>query len=451
MRTTFRRAVGVTAATLLAAGLAACSTGGSEAEGPVTITVADRPTDDRPEDQAYFDERVEAFEKANPDIDIEAVETVWDAQTFQAMAASGELPDVMGVPYTEPQGLIERQQIADISDALEESGLLDKLNPTTLSVVTGADGGVYGVPTAAYSIGLVYNRDLFTQAGLDPDSPPATWDEVREAAKRITDSTDAAGYAQAGSGNQGGWIATALTYSYGGTVENEAGDEVTFDEGATQAALETIQEMRWTDGSVAENALYTLNDLAQDFAAGEIGMYVAAPDAYWSLVQNYALDPAVFGVGPMPQDGGENGTLAGGGVRVVSPSATEEEKAAAVAWIQFNYLEKFFDEELAVADAKSAVEAGALIGIRGLPVVSTEQDALYYEWIADYLNVPQENFAPYLEAVDDMPIVPEPPNSAQELYAALDPVVQAVLSDPAADIETLLADAAETVQSQLSR
>ena len=43
----------------------------------------------------------------------------------------------------------------------------------------------YGLPRNNYNMGLVYNRKLFTQAGLNPDSPPKTWSEVQEAAKKI--------------------------------------------------------------------------------------------------------------------------------------------------------------------------------------------------------------------------------------------------------------------------
>ena len=56
---------------------------------------------------------------------------------------------------------------------------------------------------------LHYNRDLFTQAGLDPDKPPTTWDEVRAAAKQIADEDRRGRLRPDGQDNTGGWQLTA--------------------------------------------------------------------------------------------------------------------------------------------------------------------------------------------------------------------------------------------------
>ena len=50
------------------------------------------------------------------------------------------------------------------------------------------------MPIAAYGQALHYNRTLFQQAGLDPDKPPTTWDEIRQDAKQIADKTGKAEY-----------------------------------------------------------------------------------------------------------------------------------------------------------------------------------------------------------------------------------------------------------------
>ena len=58
--------------------------------------------------------------------------------------------------------------------------------PGPLSSVT-YEGGIYGIPRGANTIALYYNADMFKAAGLDPDNPPKTWDELYEAAKALTD------------------------------------------------------------------------------------------------------------------------------------------------------------------------------------------------------------------------------------------------------------------------
>jgi len=69
------------------------------------------------------------------------------------------------------------------------------------------------------------------------------------------------------------------------------------------------------------------------------------------------------------------------------------------------------------------------------------------EWIADFINVPQDQVAYFAEGNVGRTIVGEPTAKTQELYAALDTVVQAVLTDQNADIDELLAKANSDVQA----
>jgi hypothetical protein len=136
---------------------------------------------------------------------------------------------------------------------------------------------------------------------------------------------------------------------------------------------------------------------------------------------------------------------------VVSPKATTEQKQAAIKWIEFYYLAKYQDQDKAVTTAKASAADNQPVGVPGLPVLSKEQQAKYDGWIKPYVNVPVENFAPYVKVAADQKIIPEPASHAQEVYAALDPVVQAVLTDQNADIDALLSKAADAVQAKLGR
>ncbi|WP_329481167.1 extracellular solute-binding protein [Kribbella sp. NBC_01484] len=455
-RTAIRSTAALSTSALLLAGLVACSSspssaGESGAGGQVTITVGDRPTSSDPANRAQYDQKVADFQKANPDIKLNPVETLWDPTTFQAQAAGGQLPDVLNVPFTEPQGMIARKQVADLTKALKDDGLLDELNPSVLKIAQDQSGNVFAVPTAAYSVGLIYNRDLFTKAGLDPDKPPATWDEVRADAKKITAATGQAGYAQMTTNNTGGWMFTTQTYAFGGTIETTDGSKATFDDAPSRAALQALHDMKWVDKLMGQAVLYDIDGISKVFAAGKIGMYMSAPDAYRTLVTTNGLKASAFGIGPMPQQGGDHGTLSGGSVQIVSPTATDAEKAAAIKWIKFAYLNKYVNQDLAVTSAKNGVAAKQPVGVPGLPVVAADQYATYQSWIKPYVNVPLANFAPYTKVAADQKIVPEPPVKAQEVYAALDPVVQTVLGNEKADIPALLTKAAGTVNAKLGR
>ncbi len=125
------------------------------------------------------------------------------------------------VPFTDSKTLLENGQLMDVTAEVEELGYTDKFNPIILAEVQDADGNIYGFPRQAYAMGLHYNRALFEAAGLDPDSPPTTWDEVREAAKAISDATGKAGYAQMTMNNTGGWQLTAGTVAHGGRIQED--------------------------------------------------------------------------------------------------------------------------------------------------------------------------------------------------------------------------------------
>src|SRR5690606_28768667 len=109
----------------------------------------------------------------------------------------------------------------------------------------------------AYAMGLHYNRALFEQAGLDPDSPPTTWEEVREAAKAISDATGKAGFAQMTMNNTGGWQLTAATVAHGGRTQSgeEGSYTSTINNPGTVAALEFLKALRWEDNSMGSNFL----------------------------------------------------------------------------------------------------------------------------------------------------------------------------------------------------
>ena len=421
-------------------------------DAPVTITVSNKPPADRAEELAVFEQRVKDFEDANPNITVEGSETAWDAQTFQALLAGGELPTTLVVPFTEPQSMIERGQIADISAEVEQIGLTDLLNPAALTVAQDGEGNLYGVPVAdsAYAIGLVYNRALFEEAGLDPDDPPTTWDEVQEDAAAITEATGVAGYAQMTTSNTGGWMFSAITYSNGGTVQNDEGTESTFDNDAAHEQLERLHDMRWNDNSMGSNFIYDMPSISQEFAAGRIGMFIGAPANYiYASVLN-GMSPDNFGMGPMPQGADAGGTMSGGALQVVSPDATPEQKLAAAKWFAFSLVAST-DKDAAVAAAKAAFDQGLPVGLPGLPVLKNDTYQEYLGWVADYVNVPLENFAPYTDTVNTIKLTPEPTSKAQEVYAALDSVVQAVLTDENADIDKLLADATTNVDALLGR
>ncbi len=160
----------------------------------MTISVSNLPPETEASVREAFLERVDEFEKANPNITVDPQEWEWEVGTFGSQLAGGTLPTTFQIPFTYGQTLIERGQLSDITAEVEGLPYAEDFNPDVLANVQDGDGNIYAVPTAVYGLGLHYNRQMFEEAGLDPDKPPTNWDEVREYAKQISDATGQAGY-----------------------------------------------------------------------------------------------------------------------------------------------------------------------------------------------------------------------------------------------------------------
>ncbi|MGC4173879.1 ABC transporter substrate-binding protein [Demequina sp.] len=394
------------------------------------------------------------FEDLNPDIDIIGVEYEWTGPTFAVQLAGGSLPDVFTVPFTDTKTLLENGQLMDVTDEMNELGYSDKFNPIILDGVTGTDGHYYGFPRQAYAMGLHYNRALFEQAGLDPNSPPTTWDEVRAAAKTISEKTGKAGYAQMAINNTGGWQLTATTIARGGRTQTDNGDGTytsTINNPGTKAALQFLHDLRFVDDSFGSKVDLDWGTINQEFAAGNIGMYTSGSDVYTALVRDFGMDSAQYGLTVVPLDGPDAGTLGGGDVAVVSPTVDDATKAAAVKWIDWYYMQKLMNEDAAVADAKALSDAGQAVGTPVLPVLSRELYEQSLTWIEPYINVPRDQMTPFTDNIWDQTPVGEPKGKTQEIYALLDPVVQSVLTDESADIDALLTKADADAQALLDQ
>jgi hypothetical protein len=89
-----------------------------------------------------------------------------------------------------------------------------------------------------------------------------------------------------------------------------------------------------------------------------------------------------------------------------------------------------------------------------VPALPIFDKATYDEsqtWIKDYINVPTAQMTSFTSKIFEQPIVTEPTAHTQDLYAALDPVVQAVLTDKNADIDALLDAANKQIQTILDK
>ncbi|ROR96890.1 ABC-type glycerol-3-phosphate transport system substrate-binding protein [Salana multivorans] len=445
--TTLAAAVAATSLVLAACGSGDGGDGGDgAADGRVTITVSGLPDNSKPEERAAFEADLDAFRAANPDIDITAVETLWDPQTFSAQLAGGTLPTVIDLPPSEMNSLIANGQVKDLTDVVQASATLRDVPDAMMEFGLGPDGRYYGVPTYAYSMGLMINRDLFERAGLDPDEPLATWDDVRAAAKAITEATGEVGYATPATEGYAGWILDSALPAFGGEMMTQVDGEWVLDLTAQpiQDLLQLLHDMRWEDGSMGVNSLITDGDINNMLAAGQLGMAVRGGDAYQNMTLVSGMPKEDYGMFPMPQTADGLGTGGGGRVAIVRPDATDAQAEAVVRWLEFHNFAPYMSEENAVAWATARDAEGLPVPEVGLPRVTGEVMASFMGWIDPYVNVPMPQIQTYLDSADTLTIHGGPPYAAGEIYESFAPVIQAVLGREDADIPALLQTAQDT-------
>jgi ABC-type glycerol-3-phosphate transport system substrate-binding protein len=249
--------------------------------------------------------------------------------------------------------------------------------------------------------------------------------------------------------NTGGWQLTTATYARGGRVETTSNGKtkVTLDNAGTKDALQFLHDVRWVDNAAGSNFLFDWGSINQAFGAGQIGMYTSGSDIYTNLVQSQNLDPKDYGMTVIPMKGKNAGTLGGGTIATVNIKATAAQKAAAVKWIDFYYMKKLTNKSAAVLDAKTLDASAQPVGVPVLPVFDKKTLDTSRAWIKPYFNVPIDQMAGFSNGILNQVPVGEPSAHTQELYGALDTVVQAVLTDKNADISGLLKSATANVQA----
>lgn len=132
----------------------------------------------------------------------------------------------------------------------------------------------YAIPHAYGTPLLYYNKDIFREAGLDPENPPKTWDEVFQAAKQIKDKTSKAGVAHLHA-SMGDYGTMVMVTNAGSTYLTKDGTEARFDDANGIAVLQNWQDL------ATSGVMPIANDRqwGSAFAAGQMGMYMTSSAA----------------------------------------------------------------------------------------------------------------------------------------------------------------------------
>ncbi|MBP1872678.1 putative ABC transporter-binding protein [Ensifer adhaerens] len=191
--------------------------------------------------------------------------------------------------------------------------------PNIVDTVT-FDGNQWGVPVAFSTKALYWNKDLFKQAGLDPEKPPKTWAEEIEFAKTIKEKTGVAGYGLPAKTFDNTmhqfmhWV-----YTNNGKVID--GDKIVIDSPEVLAALQAYKDI--TPYSVEGATAYEQNEMRAIFLDGKVGMLQSGSGAAVRLKDtkvNWGVAPLPLG----PSAKGEGTLLITDSLAVFKGSGVEE-------------------------------------------------------------------------------------------------------------------------------
>jgi multiple sugar transport system substrate-binding protein len=277
---------------------------------------------------------ISRFEKANPNITVKEKTSPPDyrelAQQVQAALAAGEPPTVAMVGYDTLRyaaASLPHLRIDEAAGRDAEGGgewLSKNFAPNVLDLGR-VDGALHFMPYSISTPVLFYNEKAFEDAGLQ--SPPRTWSELREYARRLTEETDLLGTTISADL----WGMQAVIESNGGRILADSGGELRCQVDGPEAieATSFVVDMVLEDRTASYD-----RDLTgvENFASGKLGMVVGS-NANTGLIREGAGFP--FGAAPFPTFGDKPRRLPAGGNTLGIFAKDEDQQAAGWALIKY--------------------------------------------------------------------------------------------------------------------
>ena len=343
-------AVSVIATAFLAVG---CTAGNTEGTGetPDSITLWSRGAN-----EAINQSLVDAW-NADHEMQVELL-PVPDAEYAKKLAAAvaaGNPPDVATLDVVAIPEMIRGGILLDITDRAQELEFFDELAQGYIDQAT-SDGRIYALPENVDASTLFWNKDLFEAAGLDPESPPTNFDEIREYAAAITALGDEnhGFYFSGQCPGCNAYTFSPLVWASGGDYVNEDGTEATLTSQGLQDALKLYQDL-WENGDVQPDAKDdTGANWVSSFGTGKVGMIGLGAFAIAQMEANF---PDVnYGIAPLPGVDGGASSFTGGDVIAIPANAMNQD----AAW---EFLEWTLSEE---AQVEVYAKSGSLVARESL-------------------------------------------------------------------------------------
>ncbi|WFE76668.1 sugar ABC transporter substrate-binding protein [Roseinatronobacter sp. S2] len=281
---------------------------------------------------------VEAFNAAGAhQVNLQIVPVDELVQRYAIASAGGSAPDALSLDLIYTPAFAEAGQLRDLTDFAQSLPYFNELSPAHLSVGTVGDQ-IYGVPFSGDASFLLWNKDLYEQAGLDPEKGPETWAEIREHAEAVS-ALGAETYGFYFSGNCGGcniFTFAPLIWATDGDLLADNGRTATLDSDEVVAAIAFYRGMANDNLVPAGAQTDSGSNFFAAFANGNIGISPSGSFAIGALNNNYP--DLNYGVTFLPgQESGQFSSFAGGDNFVISARTDDSKIPAIEAFIEFAY------------------------------------------------------------------------------------------------------------------
>jgi len=250
---------------------------------------------------------VAAWNAGHPEMPVEYVQGTWSSIHDYLITAfeTGDVPDVFHYESSVIVDFAIRGYLADLASLISPEMKQDIL-ATAWAAVTRINGEITGVPFLLESLVVLYNKDLFAQAQIEPPTmaQPWTWQELRQAALKLTKDNDDDGAieqwgAAFGLRNSANMIMN-LSIAFGGSFFKKAGPKYLVQVGAGEKELlNTLTDMLYYDHSAAPAGVGQSGaSLIPGFFSGKYAMLVGI--GAWARQQLVENAPAGFRWGVIP-------------------------------------------------------------------------------------------------------------------------------------------------------
>ena len=313
---------------------------------------------------------LDKFESQHPGIRVHVQQLSWDygLDKIITSVAAGNPPDVCDlgtdwVPKFSSTGVLR--------DLTEELAPIKDQHLLWESVTY--QGRLYGAPWLAGTRILFYNRELFAKAGLQTDRAPRTWEELREAARRIHGIEPGVyGFGIFVGEPYGPWQ-LFMPFAWGNGAEVFTAD-------ATQCLLDAppmVEAMEFYRSMIPYAVVNRQPDINQLFANGKVGIQISGA---WNFDLIPRMNPTLnFGVGLLPQPSKDHGTpasFAGGQDLVIFKASQHPEQALAL--VRFLIAE---DQVMEIVRAQRNIVPTAKSAIKNPYYQSHPEQRLFFEQV----------------------------------------------------------------------